>query len=122
MSIQVMAWVLKQEVGDSTAKHVLMCLANYAGEDGTNAFPSVARLQKDTELSERAIRYKLDYLVDKGFIRLGDQGMAAFHSKRSDRVTVCYDFVLRGANPAPREVTGCKSEQNGVHVVQSRGA
>ena len=122
MSIQAMAWVLKQKIGDATAKHVLMCLANYAGEDGENAFPSVARLEKDTELSERTIREKLVYLVDKGFIKHGDQGMAAAYYKRKDRTSVCYDFVLRGAPDAPRESTGCATPQNGVQITQSRGA
>ena len=122
MSIQAVAWVLKQKIGDATAKHVLMCLANYAGEDGENAFPSVKRLEADTELSERTIREKLSWLVDKGFIKFGDQSIAAAYAKRKDRITVCYDFVLRGAPTAPREPTGCISPQNGVHVAPPRGA
>src|SRR6185312_5253393 len=122
VSIQAMAWVLKQEVGDSTAKHVLMCLANYAGEDGENAFPSVARLQKDTALSERSIREKLVYLLDKGFIKYGDQAMSAAYAKRKDRQTTCYDFVIRGAPAAPRTSTGCTTRTDGVHVAPSRGA
>lgn len=117
-----MAWVLKQELGDPTAKHVLMCLANYAGEDGENAFPSVSRLQRDTELSERTIREKLTWLVDKGFIKFGDQSISAAYAKRKDRVTTCYDFVLRGAPAAPREATGCKPPQNGVQMTAPRGA
>lgn len=122
MSIQAVAWVLKQKVGDHVAKHVLMCLANYAGEDGENAFPSVARLEKDTELAERTIREKLGWLVDKGFIRFGDQSMSAAYAKRKDRITVCYDFILRGAPGAPRESTGCAAPQNGVQGTAERGA
>lgn len=122
MSIQAVAWVLKQKVGDPTAKHVLLCLANYAGEDGENAFPSVSRLEKDTELSERTIREKLSWLVDKGFIKFGDQTISAAYAKRKDRVTVCYDFVLRGAPAAPRESTGCISPHDGVQMTAERGA
>ena len=117
-----MAWVLKQEIGDPIAKHVLMCLANYAGEDGENAFPSVSRLQRDTELSERTIRLKLDFLVTKGFIKLGDQQMSAAYAKRKDRQTTCYDFVLRGASAAPRESNGVQLAQNGVQLTTPRGA
>lgn len=122
MSIQAMAWVLKQAIGDATAKLVLICLANYAGEDGENAFPSVARLERDTELSERTIREKLGWLVDKGFIKFGNQDMAEAYAKRKDRKTVCYDFVIRGAPAAPRDSTGCKSPQNGVQITAPRGA
>jgi hypothetical protein len=122
VSIQAVAWVLKQKVGDATAKHVLLSLANYAGEDGENAFPSVARLERDTELSERTIREKLGWLVEKGFIKLGDQTISAAYAKRKDRITTCYDFILRGAPIAPRQPTGCSSPQNGVQITQERGA
>lgn len=122
MSIQAVAWVLKQQVGDPTAKHVLMCLANYAGEDGENAFPSVSRLMKDTELSERSIREKLTWLTDKGFIKFGDQSISEAYAKRKDRITTCYDLILRGAAGAPRESTGCTERRDGVQVAPPRGA
>jgi hypothetical protein len=117
-----MAWVMKTVVGDPTAKSVLLALANYTGQDGEDAFPSVARLVRDTELSERCVRDKLDWLEAQGFIRRGDQTMAAAYAKRKDRQTVCYDLVLRGAPPAPRDSTGCTRFHDGVHVVPPRGA
>lgn len=122
MSVQAMAWVLRQTVGDPTAKHVLLALANYAGEDGENAFPSVTRLMRDTELSERTVRDKLAWLLDRGFIKFGDQTMAEAYAKRRDRVSTCYDFVLRGAPAAPRQDTGCATVPHGVQESASRGA
>jgi hypothetical protein len=37
-------------------KYVGMVLAQYANNDGTNAFPSVAKLARVTCLSERSVR------------------------------------------------------------------
>ena len=45
MSVQAMTWALEQqEVGEPHARHVLLCLANYAGSAGRGAFPSAATL------------------------------------------------------------------------------
>lgn len=117
-----MAWVLKQKVGDHVAKHVLMCLANYAGEDGENAFPSVSRLERDTELSERTIREKLSWLLDQGFIKYGDQAISAAYAKQKNHITTCYDFVFRGAPAAPVEKEGCAPRSLGVQETAVRGA
>ena len=61
-----MSWALSQrDLKDSSARHVLLCLANYAGTDGRGAFPSAHTLSADTGLSERTVRYKLDDLEKK---------------------------------------------------------
>lgn len=119
-----MAWALKQQrITDPTARHVLLCLANYAGADGCAAFPSVDTISKDTGLSERTIRAKLDLLLASGLIRMGNQGVAAAFVKRADRRPTVYDLDLeRGATDAPRKVTGCNSRTNGVQITSERGA
>lgn len=132
MSVQAMSWALglpTQVLKDSSARHVLLCLANYAGSSGTGAFPSATTLAQDTGLSERTVRYKLDDLEKSGLIRKGNQAIAAVHIDRHDRRPVVYDLQLsRGANPAPRserganDATGCNSQQNGVQPETERGA
>lgn len=131
MSIQSMVWALEQqEVKDSTCRHVLLCLANYAGSDGRGAFPSALTLATDTGLSERTVRYKLDALESAGLIRRGNQAIAAAYIDRHDRRPVVYDMVeKRGAADAPRyergadeDATGCSSQQNGVQMTTERGA
>ena len=127
-----MAWALqiaKTELTDPTARHVLLCLGNYASADGRGAYPSAKTLSEDTGLSERTIRYKLDALEVSGYIVRGNQALAAVYIERHDRRPVVYDLQLvRGANAAPRskrganDVTGCNSEQNGVHPETERGA
>lgn len=132
MSVQAMSWALSlpiQSLKDSSARHVLLCLANYAGSNGAGAFPSASTLAQDTGLSERTVRYKLDDLEKSGLIQKGNQAIAAVHIDRHDRRPVVYDLQLsRGANPAPRtkrgadDVTGCNSQQNGVQPGTERGA
>lgn len=131
MSIQSMVWALEQqEIKDSTCRHVLLCLANYAGSDGRGAFPSALTLAVDTGLSERTVRYKLDALESAGLIRRGNQSIAAAYIDRHDRRPVVYDLIeKRGAPDAPRsergadeDATGCSSEQNGVQMTTERGA
>lgn len=127
-----MSWALSlpiESLKDSSARHVLLCLANYAGSNGAGAFPSASTLAQDTGLSERTVRYKLDDLEKVGLILKGNQAIAAVHIDRHDRRPVVYDLQLsRGANPAPRtkrgadDATGCNSQQNGVQPETERGA
>ncbi|RON52985.1 helix-turn-helix domain-containing protein [Pseudomonas frederiksbergensis] len=127
-----MSWALSlpvQALKDSSARHVLLCLANYAGSNGAGAFPSASTLAQDTGLSERTVRYKLDDLEKSGLIQKGNQAIAAVHIDRHDRRPVVYDLqLLRGANTAPRskrgadDATGCNLQQNGVQPGTERGA
>ncbi|WP_413469699.1 helix-turn-helix domain-containing protein [Pseudomonas tremae] len=132
MSVQAMTWAMSlpiQSLKDSSARHVLLCLANYAGTSGTGAFPAASTLARETGLSERTVRYKLDDLESQGWIKRGNQAIAAVHITRHDRRPVVYDLqLLRGADIAPRTergadgATGCNSEQNGVQPGTERGA
>ena len=128
-----MSWALqiaKTELSDSSARHVLLCLANYASADGRGTFPSVNRLSEDTGLSERTVRYKLDLLREAGWIVRGNQALAAVYIDQHDRRPVVYDLqLLRGANAAPRlkrgadfDAPGCNLQHNGVQISTERGA
>lgn len=127
-----MTWALalpKSSLENPAARHVLLCLANYAGSDGRGAFPSAATLSEDTGLSERTVRLKLDELVTAGWIAEGNQAIAAAYIDRRDRRPVVYDLQMkRGASSAPRpergagKHTGCSSQQNGVQENAQRGA
>ncbi|WP_370683534.1 helix-turn-helix domain-containing protein [Pseudomonas syringae pv. atrofaciens] len=127
-----MSWALqipRLTLSDSSARHVLLCLANYAGTDGRGAFPSATTLSEDTGLSERTVRSKLELLRASELIVPGNQALAAVYIERHDRRPVVYDLpIKRGANPAPRtergadDGTGCKSQQNGVQNSTERGA
>src|SRR5690348_5101331 len=55
-------------------KYVGMTLAQYANNDGTNAFPSVAKLARVTCLSERLVRNALTELRALGLIKRVQKG------------------------------------------------
>lgn len=124
MSVQAMTWALAQQVvTNSTTRHVLLCLANYADHEGKAAFPSVKTLSRDTGLSERTIKYKLRDLEEVGLIERGNQKVPEAYINRKDRLPVCYDLALdRGAPPAPRSERGANDDINGVQMTTERGA
>ena len=146
MSVQAMTWALAQRVvTEASARHVLLCLANYAGPKGEGAFPSVATLAEDTGLSTRTVQNKLRELETQKVIQRGNQDLVKAYIRRADQRPVCYDIDLsRGAPVSPRvehskddergepaaprnergesdDATGCSSRRHGVNLTTSRG-
>ncbi|HEY3952164.1 MAG TPA: helix-turn-helix domain-containing protein [Streptosporangiaceae bacterium] len=93
MSVEAISWALnlapvptdRGGQPSSTCKFVLVGLANHAGPDGTDAFPSVATLVRYTALSERTVRTCLDRLAAEGIISPCDPDIVAARIKRADR-------------------------------------
>lgn len=117
MSVQAMAWAMDQEqVTAPTARHVLLVLANYAGEDGRGAFPSVATIMRQTGLTRRTVQNNLAALQEAGAIVPGNPLIAAAWIGRADLRPNVWDLAMsRGAADAPRGV-------NGAHLTAERGA
>jgi Helix-turn-helix domain len=77
MSVEAISWALnlapvpagRRGQPSSACKFVLVGLANHAGPDGREAFPSVVTLVRYTGLSERTVRTCLDRLEAGGIIR-----------------------------------------------------
>lgn len=74
MSIKVMASAWTAHIGSATAKIVLLKMADCAADDGSSCYPSIARLQSETELCERAVRSAIRKLEDDGFIKMVERG------------------------------------------------
>lgn len=88
-------------------KVVLIALANYAGPNGTDAFPSVARIQRDTGLSERAIQYALRALEDHGTIaETPDPLVRSSTIGRADLRPKSYDLAAYIAHKRGAKSTG----------------
>lgn len=95
MSIQAIAWVLDHKLNIKPAhKLVLICLANYAGEDGQDAFPSVATIAKHTEMSERSVQRILQDLLHARLISPGNQMIPAAKGFPADRTPNCYNVEM----------------------------
>lgn len=74
MSLDATRWAWMQKVGRSSAKLVLLSIADRAGEDHT-AYPSIDRLHKDTDLDIKTVRSSIEYLEKQGLlVRESDPG------------------------------------------------
>ena len=69
MSIDAYRWALKSRVGRSSAKMVLISLADRANENHI-CFPSIKRLEFDTELNRKTVITSLQYLEKIGLISI----------------------------------------------------
>ncbi|MEA9551715.1 helix-turn-helix domain-containing protein [Xanthomonas campestris] len=69
MSVEAITWALKQPVDKSSAKFVLVVLANCAGGDNWEAYPSVAYLAEATGQDRKTVLTNMARLVAAGLIR-----------------------------------------------------
>tara|TARA_R100000388_G_C7245002_1_gene164368 strand:- start:8426 stop:9064 length:639 start_codon:yes stop_codon:yes gene_type:complete len=74
MSWEAISYVInkKTKVGNSTAKHVLIYLCNYADEN-FQSYPSIGSLAELSETNERTVKRALDYLQKKKFITISER-------------------------------------------------
>lgn len=113
MSIEATAWALNVEtVPDSTARVILLGLANHAGRDGSAAWPSVATLAAYAVCSDRTVQRKLRDLEARGLLRRGDQRLV--NHLPADRRPTVYDLPIGATICHP--VT-----EDGVTPVTERG-
>lgn len=79
MSVEAITWALKQPVKHSSAKFVLVALANCADAENARAWPSVAYLCEATSQDRKTVLANLKRLIDTGFIQ--DTGLRTGSTK-----------------------------------------
>lgn len=95
MSLEAMTWALNRApVDESSFAFVLTGLANHAGPDGRNAFPSTARLCAYTRLARSTVQDCLDVLAEAQIILPADPEIVAAHIKRADQRPQGWDLDL----------------------------
>lgn len=121
MSIELVAKAKKTRLhGDSTAKLLLIVLADYANDEGM-AWPSVKTMAEETEKSERSIQLLLRKLEQMRLILKGDQKLVAKYAKgRRPTVYKLFPKTKKGETPVNATVergethctpeTGCTGE------------
>jgi hypothetical protein len=128
MSVEAIAWALtrapipRDRRDASSLAIVLVGLANHAGPDGRNAFPSNATLTEYTRLSARSVQYALRALEELGLIRPSDPEIVAAHIKRADRRPQGWDLAMeRRSSPPSTQVVHSASDavDNAVSGVQA---
>lgn len=107
MSFQAVTWALAQPISRPTAKLILLCLANYADEDGV-CWPSQKRLAADTGVTDRAIRSNLVFLEDAGLIERSRRKRPD-GSRNSDSYVLSYRKIIPGVR---NETTGLPEDSS----------
>ena len=69
MSVEAITWALKQPVKHSSAKFVLVALANCADGANGRAWPSIAYLCEATSQDRKTVMANLKRLIDTGYIQ-----------------------------------------------------
>jgi DNA-binding transcriptional regulator YhcF (GntR family) len=78
MSLDATRWAWTRTVGRASAKLVLLAIADRAGADHTS-YPSIARIEDDTELDRKTVMAAVAYLEEKGLIEAGRRSGVATH-------------------------------------------
>lgn len=133
MSIEAINWALNHapiptDRKDASALAItLIALANHAGPDGTEAFPSVERLTNYTRLSRRTVQRSLRSLEDLGLIRQGNTRYRDARIERADLRPQVYDLMLTAGTETGRQhdtpitSTGRQQSTNGAPAATKRG-
>lgn len=126
MSFQACKWAIDQQVvTDPAARHVLVVMANYAGVDGKNVWPSSERLAIETGLSLRTVRYKIDLLEQAGLLIPGNEKILEAEGLRGDRRPKIFNLAM-GINGVQDlqvvHIRGATDDTNDLQMTTPRGA
>ena len=69
MSWQATSWVYRHSLSRHSSRLVLLCIADHAHDDGTNSYPSVSSICRETLLGERIVQQSIADLVSIGELR-----------------------------------------------------
>lgn len=96
MSAHLMGLAFKARLGAVNRKVVLLKLCDHAHDDGTNIYPSVARIAHETEVSERTVQRILAGFVETGLLSVIDNESGG--RGRTKNYTLClnrlYELVM----------------------------
>jgi len=118
-----MAWAIEQQdILESGARHLLLCLCNYADQNGDSIFPSTKRLSRDTGMDRRTVQRHLRRLEKSILIVRSNAAIVVAQIRRGDRRPMCYRVVMTGRhNATPLIVRGGSSAPTERHVGTSPG-
>ncbi|WEV59702.1 helix-turn-helix domain-containing protein [Bifidobacterium sp. ESL0728] len=125
MSYQASSWALRHApVGSDTTKRlILMALAEFAGPDGTGAYPAIDTLCDLVRLKRRCVLRHIAEMERSGVIRRGDQRLTLHY--RADRRPVVWDLNMpatgKSGMPVAQEHAIEHSLADDVHADAPRG-
>lgn len=114
MSVEAITWALKQPVAHSSAKFVLVVLANCASAESALAFPSVAYLASATGQDRKTVIQNLARLCAAGFIEDSGERMGR------TRQIVAYRLTLEVTERQPKPERSQKRKGSDIPGKESR--
>lgn len=87
MSVQAITWAIEQDISVPAQKLLLICLANYANEDGV-CWPGQKRLARDCSMTERSVRTHVKALEDAGYLTRKARRRDSDQTRTSDEYTL----------------------------------
>ena len=105
MSIKAMVWAIERHLTDPGEKLLLICIANYAGEQW-DCYPSRAKLADDTSMSPATVKRKLAGLEARRLISR-DQRFNENGRQGSNLITLLH---VVGAQIEPPHPVGAQIE------------
>ena len=113
MSNEAIAWAYRQDIRNSSAKFVLVVLADFADEEWS-CYPGQKRIGCMTGMAERTVRRSLDWLEEHGYITRSARH--AEHGRRtSDRYWLLHAAKMAGGGDQEEhhETAGGDHRSNG---------
>lgn len=121
-----MTWVWEHSRSEGSVRLVLLFIADSADDDGDNAWPSVERIAKRCNVSERTVQYAIRRLIEMGELDVAVQA-GGTDTMRPDRRPNRYRLLayangVQELHPAAGRgatgrATGCNLTSNGVQPV-----
>lgn len=90
MSIKLMSLVWQDHTGALTGseKAVLLRMADFAADNGTQIFPTIKRLALDTGFSERNVQYAIKKLIEKKYLNKTVRTSKSVHISNLYRINI----------------------------------
>ncbi len=109
MSVKAMSWVWEHSRAKGSARLVLLALADHAGADGGDAYPSIRRLSQRCGIGERTVQEALQALVALGEIEVeanaGPRGVNRYRLTMPPQIPHPADSAPRNLSQGPPQNT-----------------
>lgn len=116
MGIQPVKWALRHvRYRRHFDRSVLMDLAEYAGEDGTEAFPSPKTIASNLEADPREVRRSIKNLIEDGWITKTPHSPKQLKYPANRRST-CYRLNIHKIREPKPDKAAIQTDENGVEI------
>ena len=123
MSVKVMSMVFEYYPEGGGEMLLALALADFADDDGSRIYPSVAALAKKTRQSERSIQYQIQKMMKNGFLSLVEAGGRVGKKYRANEYKINLPYFVRNTvNNNSATTATAPTHQDTSRQLENRGA